>query len=312
VKAAVLMAASALAASGAGHQAADVRITILSTMLSDQGLGEWGFAALVEVDGKRILFDTGNRPETVLRNAREMKIDLTGIEDVILSHNHGDHTGGLLTLREAYPGSLGRAHVARGIFLSRPRASGEGNPMIAIRKVFEAGGGTFIVHDQPREIAPGVWLTGPIARRHPERNWSMGGGAGRLKTERGESAEDNLPEDMSLVIDTAKGLVVVSGCGHAGIVNTLDYAREKIRKAPIHAAIGGFHLFNAADDHLAWTAAQLKRLGLGQFLGAHCTGIEAVYRIRDMAGLSRRTCAVGGVGGGFRLADGIQPGVIGK
>ncbi len=71
-----------------------VRIQILSTMLTDfRGVGEWGFAAVVETPGKRILFDTGARPETVLRNARELNVDLAGIDDVILSHNHGDHTG---------------------------------------------------------------------------------------------------------------------------------------------------------------------------------------------------------------------------
>src|SRR5205814_7697770 len=76
-----------------------LRILVLSTMLADEGVGEWGFAALVEVDGHRILFDTGARPNTVLENARELKVDLAGVPEVVLSHNHSDHTGGLLTLR---------------------------------------------------------------------------------------------------------------------------------------------------------------------------------------------------------------------
>src|SRR5262249_19622027 len=79
-----------------------VRITILSTMLADtKGLGEWGFAALVEADGRRLLFDTGARPDTVLANARELSVDLSDVTDVILSHHHADHTGGLLPLRRA-------------------------------------------------------------------------------------------------------------------------------------------------------------------------------------------------------------------
>src|SRR6186997_3475488 len=82
------------------QQAKNVKITILSTMLADQGVGEWGFSALVEADGHRILFDTGNRPETVLQNARDLKIDLSTVTDVVLSHHHGDHTGGLLELRQ--------------------------------------------------------------------------------------------------------------------------------------------------------------------------------------------------------------------
>src|SRR6516165_5879349 len=70
-----------------------LEIVLLSTMLTDRaGIGEWGFSALVEADGRRLLFDTGARPETVLRNSRELKIDLSGVTEVILSHHHGDHT----------------------------------------------------------------------------------------------------------------------------------------------------------------------------------------------------------------------------
>ena len=81
------------------HKVASLKITILSTMLADRGMGEWGFSALVEADGHRILFDTGLHPETVLHNARELGIDLSTVTDVVLSHHHGDHTGGLLALR---------------------------------------------------------------------------------------------------------------------------------------------------------------------------------------------------------------------
>jgi glyoxylase-like metal-dependent hydrolase (beta-lactamase superfamily II) len=102
-----------------------VRVTVLSTMLTDaKGVGEWGFAALVEADGHRLLFDTGARPETVLRNAQELGINLTGVTDVVLSHHHGDHTGGLLTLRRELmkqnTRALSRVYVGSGLFLSRP------------------------------------------------------------------------------------------------------------------------------------------------------------------------------------------------
>ena len=78
----------------------DYKITILSTMLSDFYIGEWGFSALIELDGKKILFDTGSRENTVLKNAKELNIDLNGIENVYLSHNHKDHTGGLMNLKK--------------------------------------------------------------------------------------------------------------------------------------------------------------------------------------------------------------------
>jgi 7,8-dihydropterin-6-yl-methyl-4-(beta-D-ribofuranosyl)aminobenzene 5'-phosphate synthase len=119
--------------------------------------------------------------------------------------------------------------------------------------------------------------------------------------------EDTLPEDMSLVFDTGKGLVVLSGCGHAGIVNTLEYAQRKIRNTPIYAAIGGFHLLALSDEKLDWTAGKLREFGLRQFLGGHCTGIEAVYRLRQGVGLDRSSCVVGAVGSSFSLEKGIDP-----
>jgi len=80
----------------------------------------------------------------------------------------------------------------------------------------------------------------------------------------------------------------------------------------ILAAIGGFHLFPASDLHLDWTAAKLKAIGLVNFIGAHCTGIEATYRIRERVGLDRRHAVVGAVGTGFRLGEGILPGTIAR
>jgi 7,8-dihydropterin-6-yl-methyl-4-(beta-D-ribofuranosyl)aminobenzene 5'-phosphate synthase len=160
-----------------------------------------------------------------------------------------------------------------------------------------------IEYNEHKALAPGVWLTGPVPRRHPERNWS-----GRLQVESPTGwTEDTVPESQSLIFDTIKGLVVLSGCGHAGIINTIDHARNVIRAAPVHAALGGFHLLAADDDHLQWTADSLKDVGLINFMGAHCTGIEAVFRMRSQAGLTRKTCVVGAVGASFSLNKGIDP-----
>lgn len=285
-----------------------LRVLVLSTMLADAGIGEWGFAALVEVDGHRILFDTGAHPDTVLRNARELGIDLASIQEVILSHNHADHTGGLLQLRRELakenPAALSRAHVGRGIFWSRPRGAAEENSMIEVKPAYEATGGVFIEHGEAIELYPGVWLTGPVPRVFPERNWT--GGAGSVKAPAG-LVEETIPEDMSLVFDTAKGLVVLSGCGHAGIINTLEFARNRVRRTEVHATIGGFHLFQLDDKKLTWTATKLREFGVRHLLGAHCTGIEAVYRLRQLAGLDRSTCVVSSVGSSFALDKGIDP-----
>ena len=309
-----MLAALAAPLCSAADKVASLDVRLLSTMLADQGYGEWGFAALVVADGHRILFDTGAHPDTVLRNAHELHIDLSNVPDVILSHHHLDHTAGLVTLRREYaksnPSALARAHVGAGIFQSRTDGGpAEANPMIATRREYESAGGTFIEYTQTRELFPGVWLTGPVPRKYPERNWNPGR---KLRLADGKTTEDNLPEDQSLVIVTDKGLVVISGCGHSGIINTLDYARAKIAPAPVYAALGGFHLYQASDDTLAWTASKLKEFGLQNLLGAHCTGIEAVYRLRQLTGLDRKTAAVGAVGGGFNLASGLDPGSIAR
>jgi len=295
-------------AAAQSHRAQAVEVRILSTMLADDdGVGEWGFSALVTVDGHRILFDTGARDNTVLINSRALKVNLENVPEVILSHNHRDHTGGLVTLRQielqSEPLSLGVAHVAEGIFLDR------GGWMEHVRTDYEAAGGRFIVHKGPDEIYPGVWLTGPIPRVFPERNWN---GTGQYKMPDGSKREDNIPEDMSLVIDTDRGLVVVTGCGHAGIINIIDYARKKVRNAPVLAAIGGIHLYQADEEKLKWTASKMREFGVQNILGAHCTGIEATYRLRELVGLSRQTAAVAAVGASFKLGEPIHPGNISK
>ncbi len=308
---AMLAAAGTATAQSSDAPVAAMKVTVLSTMLvgnAREGVGEWGFAAVLEVDGRRWLIDTGARAETVLRNAAELKIDLAGITDVVITHNHDDHTGGLLTLRRELaaknPKALSRAHVARGIFTSRLDRNGrEGNGLTPIKAQYEALGGTFVEFSGPTRLAPGVWMTGPVPRTYPERNWS---GSGMLQLP-GGPIEDNVPEDSSIVVQTASGLVLVSGCGHAGIVNTVEFAQKAVQNAPLHAAIGGFHLFAASDETLAWTAGKLKDARLAYLLGAHCTGIEAVFRLRQALGLARKAAVVGAVGASFTLGQGIDP-----
>ncbi len=310
----LLVASSRLVAAPSAPSAHGVvqklKITILSTMLSDNHIGEWGFAALVEADGHRILVDTGAKPETVLLNVRQLDLDLSDVREVVLTHNHDDHVGGLLTLRREFmktnPVALSIVHVGKGIFYSRPRNGKENNIMLAVRKEYEATGGKFVEHDAPAELFPGAWLTGPVPRQYPERNWSV---TGKVQTPSG-LVEDNVPEDQSLVFNTAKGLVVVSGCGHAGVVNTLTFAEKEFPATAVYTLVGGFHLFAATDEQLNWTADKLKGFGVSYLIGAHCTGIEAVYHLRQKLELPRHSAVVGAVGATFVLGEGIHPGSI--
>ncbi|MEI6642027.1 MAG: MBL fold metallo-hydrolase [Novosphingobium sp.] len=300
------------AADGGVHQAKAVKVTTLSTMLSDlDGLGEWGYAALVEVDGKRILFDTGANPDIVLRNAEALKIDLSNVEDVVISHFHGDHTGGLITLRKAMmaknPAALSQVYVGAGIF--EPRFTRTGAPETdydfnTVAAAYRATGGKITELSGPAEIAPGAWLTGPVARIHNETNYGDGI---RVKVD-GKLIADPVHDDTSLVIATAGGAVIVAGCGHAGIMNIADAAGAITGDSRLLAVIGGIHLFASPDRVLVETAARLK--GLSFLLAAHCTGIEATVRLRELLGLDRRTAVVAAVGSSFTLGQGIAAGRI--
>ena len=131
---------------GSGHKVASLEIKILSTMLADEGFGEWGFAALVEADGRKILFDTGAHDDTVQRNLKAMGLDLSAVEIVILSHNHDDHTTGLLPLRRQFAAksatALSKVYGGSGIFLPRVSAAGQvSNRMADLKREYEATGG---------------------------------------------------------------------------------------------------------------------------------------------------------------------------
>ena len=284
----------------------DFKITILSTMLSDTHIGEWGFSALVEVDGEKILFDTGSRPNTVFQNATELNIDLSNIKNVYLSHNHKDHTGGLLFLKTKYPNSFVNAHVGEGIFYSRPNKNGGDHYLLKNKNDLIQEGVKFIFHKQPDQIIPKVWTTGQIPREYDEKNWSQ---LGKLIDQNGNIQEDIIPEDQSLFFDTKKGIVLISGCGHAGIINTLEYVSKIFPNRPIYKILGGFHLLKLDAEKLKWTADKMKSYGVDYFVGAHCTGINSTYMLREFLDSTKNRVLIGSVGT-YITPNGIIPGYM--
>ena len=302
---AMMLVATTAPARAADHIVHALKITTLSTMLADVGVGEWGYSALVEVDGRKILFDTGAHPDVVLRNAAEIGIDLATVDTVILSHNHDDHTGGLIALREATmqknPKALATALVGAGIFEPRYAKSGtDVNGLAPLRARYIADGGHFEEKPGPVEIAPGVWFSGPVPRPNNETNWQPGL---KRKTATG-LIDDTVPEDSALIFVTDQGIVILTGCGHAGIMNLVDDARRIAGNRPLLAVIGGLHLFAKSDAVLAASAAKMQ--GVRYLLAAHCTGIEATIKLRKLLGLDRHTAVVAAVGSSFTLGKGID------
>ena len=284
----------------------DFKITILSTMLSDSHIGEWGFSAMIEVHGKRILFDAGSRENTVVQNAKELNINLDNIDNIYLSHNHKDHTGGLITLKKDYPNSFKNAHVGDGIFYSRPNSEVDDNYILSNKNTLENLGIKFISHKNPTQLIPGLWTTGQVPRKYDEKNWS---GVSKMIDSKGNLVEDVIPEDQSLFFDTENGIVLISGCGHAGLANTLDYVQKIIPGRPIYKIIGGFHLLKLNNDKLEWTAKKMREAGVKYFVGAHCTGLNSTYSIRNFLGLTSESALVGSVGTVI-TAKGIFPGYM--
>ena len=187
----LLLFLSPLISFGQNTKIKDFKITILSTMFSDTYIGEWGFSAIIEADGQRILFDTGSIGNTVFRNARELNINLDNIENVFLSHNHRDHTGGLINLKLNHPTSFSNAHTGEGIFYSRPNSTGYEHYILNNKNDLEELGINFKTYQYPSQIMPGIWTTGQIPRKYDEKNWSE---LGKMV-----DSEGNKVEDLSLI-----------------------------------------------------------------------------------------------------------------
>lgn len=303
--------------------ASDVKVTILSSNLADGAtIGEWGFSALVEADGSCVLFDAGRYPDTVIKNANVLDVDLSCVTDIVLSHFHFDHNDGLLplvkNLQQETAGALFRVHVAEGFFSPRRSTLEHGtfytcqgggndcNTMVEQRTLIENQGVEFIVHSRATEILPSVWVSGPIDRPYPETNYPTGDSSSVLEVKiNNDWVEDFVPDSQALVIRTQDGPIVLLGCGHSGVVNALSHIQNTIQDDTIHALMGGLHLFAADDQTLGWTADRLRDIGVENLMAGHCTGIEPLIRLRAGLNLTRKTAVVGAVGSRFVLGSGI-------
>jgi len=283
-------------------QTAPYQVTVLATNISDYGgLGEWSFAALFESDQDAVLFDTGFKENTVLHNVLHLGVDLSQVEKVVLSHFHSDHTGGLLILREhfrpANESALSQVYVAAGFFDQRVTETGvevgPGDFAIAqdFRAAAEALGIRFIEVDEPTEIAPKLWLTGPVPRVEEHYN----GPSGLFINRDGTSIPDIIIDDQSLGYLTDKGWLMTSGCGHSGLINT-GKVLQSIKDEPIYSIVGGFHLWQADSETLNRTASWLGERGLGLMMGGHCTGIAAAETIASQLQLSRSQISHAAIG----------------
>lgn len=258
----------------------EIKITTLSENSAGPGaLGEWGLSMLVEADGMKILFDTGSGTAAV-HNAQLMGIDLTTVDRMVLSHGHYDHTGGLL---EVLRRTGGKEIIAHPDVWTRKYGSLDNSPkryvgIPFVREALEVMGASFHLSKEPVKLSEHVMTTGeiPMVTDYEVVEKYL------CVMEGEELKQDSLDDDLALIIDTEFGLVVILGCAHHGIVNTLKHAQKVTGKELIYAAIGGTHLIHASKERLEKTAAALQEMGVQHLGVSHCTGFNAsAYLARE-------------------------------
>lgn len=256
----------------------DVRLTTLCDNLAGTlgFIGEWGLSILVECGDETILLDTG-MTDSVVRNAVQNGINLSRITRIVISHGHKDHTGGLRPLFQ----TLGRkveviihpeawAHK----YSARKESNGSRMHFIGIphtREEMEYLGASFSFNKEPVWINDQIVVTGQV----PMKTSFESIDSNLFVKTGGEYKPDGVPDDQALVVKTSKGLVVILGCAHHGMINTLMHAQKITGEKKIHAVVGGTHLFRAGPDQIDQTIAKLEAFKVAHIGVSHCTGMPA-------------------------------------
>lgn len=256
----------------------ETTITVLvEDEAGDDGLrAEHGLCIHIERGGRRVLFDTG-QGRVLADNARRMAVSLEDTDIVVLSHGHYDHTGGLGVVLNAAGEIPVYAHPAA--FKPKYSRSDSGNVReigipFALKDIGRRADIVYV--EGPIEIADGCWVTGPVPR---ETGFEDTGGPFFVDPECSDA--DDLLDDQAVFFEGARGTVVILGCAHAGVVNTLQYVRALTGGGKVDTVIGGMHLLRAGAERLGRTIDAFRRLDIRRLAPAHCTGAAAQRRIRE-------------------------------
>jgi 7,8-dihydropterin-6-yl-methyl-4-(beta-D-ribofuranosyl)aminobenzene 5'-phosphate synthase len=233
---------------------------------------EQGLSILIETSEGNILFDTG-QTDAFLRNANQLNINLSNISKVFLSHGHYDHTGGLRALLRIK--STFEVFCHPNLFNKKFNVIGTERLDIGVqweKSDLEHKGVKFILKTQPKEILPGIWISGEIPRL-TEYEFI----AETYQEQVLESfIHDEIHDDMSLIFKTEKGLIVLLGCGHAGPINTIKHAMRIVGENRLHAVIGGMHLHRAPQEKIKKIVDNMIHLDPDHIIPLHCCGFRTI------------------------------------
>ena len=245
--------------------------------------GEHGVAFLIETEGRRVLFDTGQSGTVLLHNLELLDLDPARIDAVAISHAHYDHTGGLPALLEYLrPGTplYANPDLFRERFSRREGKPNSVGPTVSREELTNRL--DLRLSGKPQEIISGIWTTGEICERHePE-----GSSDYHLMREGELLITDAYRDDMALVLQSGDQIVLLCGCCHAGLLNTLVHVK-RVFEGPIAVIAGGLHLTSASDDGLRHVGEVLTALpALKRVYPNHCTGEAAFVALTQILGPS--------------------------
>jgi 7,8-dihydropterin-6-yl-methyl-4-(beta-D-ribofuranosyl)aminobenzene 5'-phosphate synthase len=248
------------------------------------GSGEHGFSAFIETGQGNYLFDTGGG-HSVVSNSLILDKDLKSIRKVFLSHGHHDHSGGLpevLKLR----GNVD-VHAHPNVFIDRIavlKENGRKTKRFAgipyKRRYLEYLGANFVFNSDFTEVEKGIFLTGEVPRKTPYEKPDP-----RLFSEMdGKITQDTFLDDQSLILDTEKGLILILGCAHSGMINIIHHVIHKTGKERFHSILGGTHLDFLTPEQLEESIKALKQMEIEKIGVSHCTGMRAAFRLHRELG----------------------------
>lgn len=252
----------------------ELKITTLSEDISHRRglLAEHGLSLLIEYKRYKLLFDTGQGP-SVVANARAMNIDLQQVDAIVLSHGHYDHTGGLYSVLRKVGSKDIYAHpdALKAKYKLMPQDSFRASGIPASQQELTQAGAIYKLSSKPTELIPGLIITGEIPRLTDyETNNPL-----FYTEDDNEYIADAMLDDQALIISTTKGPVVITGCTHSGLINTLRYSAKLVNSDRIYAVLGGTHLFEADNKKLERTIGDMQQFNIETIAANHCTGFKA-------------------------------------